>query len=1005
MTSPKAALGYNPAALPRETRRHYISASDADIRDMLASLGLKELDDLYRHIPDALKFKNFSFAEELTYDETRAHLEKLSGKNRLYPTSFLCDGLPSWKVMDIVPRVCALRELTTAYTPYQPERSQGTLMTHWLYQCSIAALSGFEAVNASMYDRATTLYEALMTAVRLSHSNRPVCILSEGLYPGDIQVVETMASHTGLEIVRAPLVRGRSDAAVLTQLLAEYPGTVAVAFAQTTHFGCLEDVDLLTDTIQRSPALAIAVVDPLLLGPGGLKAPANFGERGADMFVAEGQHLALAPNFGGPGLGIFGIRFNKDVKTHIRSSPGRFVGNARDIFGRECKVLVLSTREQHIRREKATSNICTNQAFVATLAGAALLQRGDEGLRQSIEIAKGCAQLAARALTAFEGVDLYAGDAPFLNEFTLKIGGDLTALLRAARKAGIELGVDVSARAADAGSLLHLGFSDRHTAGDVETLRAFFSRHFKVKAEKPKTSPILPPPALLRRAAPGIPRIELTELENYYQRLAGQNVSPDFSIYPLGSCTMKYNPYLNDHAAALPGFTGIHPAAAEEDAQGCLELLYQTQEDFKAILGLPGVTVQPVAGAQGELVGLKLFQAWHADRGQGHRDIVIIPRSAHGTNPATATVAGYQTRDRGGEVSGIVLVEADASGLIDHAAMLELIARHADRLVGVMITNPNTSGIFETRFKEISDAVHRAGGLVYMDGANMNAIAGWLDLGALGVDAVHNNTHKTWSIPHGGGGPGDGVVGVSEKLIPYLPGPVIVRDTSGMYRMDRAEKSIGSIHRHHGNFAHKVRLYTYLRRLGREGIRRMSAVAVLSSRYLVQRLSKTLPILPLGTHETPRMHEFILTLSKSAFARAEAAGLQKSEVIPRIGKLFLDFGFHAPTVAFPEVYGLMVEPTESYSKAELDRFADAVLEIYRLVEEHPEVLLTVPHFTPIDRVDDVAANRQPELSQKLQGLPEILKNRIEPQTLGRMSLSEIRQAILDAHRRTAKAKK
>ncbi|NUM89470.1 MAG: hypothetical protein HUU37_09725 [Bdellovibrionales bacterium] len=297
----------------------------------------------------------------------------------------------------------------------------------------------------------------------------------------------------------------------------------------------------------------------------------------------------------------------------------------------------------------------------------------------------------------------------------------------------------------------------------------------------------------------------------------------------------------------------------------------------------------------------------------------------------------------------------------------------------------------------MADLVHAAGGLVYMDGANMNAIAGWVDLGKLGVDAVHNNTHKTWSIPHGGGGPGDAFVAVSEKLLDYMPGAQCVR-VGDHYRLIRPKKSIGSFHRHLGNFGHKVRAYTYVRALGHEGVRRMSAVAVLSARYLHKKLSPLFPTLPVGAESTPRMHEFILTLSKESFAKVESAGVQKSAVIARIGKLFLDFGLHAPTVAFPEVFGLMIEPTESFTKAELDDFVDTVRAIHQIVHETPEVLGTVPHFTPIDRVDEVLANKSLQLSEPLgPDLLPVLPNRIAAKELLRMGKHDIWKRIREMH--------
>jgi glycine dehydrogenase len=394
---------------------------------------------------------------------------------------------------------------------------------------------------------------------------------------------------------------------------------------------------------------------------------------------------------------------------------------------------------------------------------------------------------------------------------------------------------------------------------------------------------------------------------------------------------MKYNPYINDWAACLPGFTDVHPQAPVEDVQGSLHLLYEIQEWFKKITGLPGVTTQPVAGAQGELVGIKLFQAYHEDNGENQRDIILIPASAHGTNFATAVMAGYPARTVNGIQSGIVLLEGSSDGSIDMADLREKVRIYGKRIAGIMVTNPNTCGVFETNFREIADLIHEVGGLVYMDGANMNAIAGWCDLGRMGVDAVHNNLHKTWTIPHGGGGPGDAIVAVSERLLPYLPGHQIVFQ-DGHYVPVKADKSIGSFHRHWGNVAHKVRAYSYLLRLGCEGVPRMTAVAVLSARYCFHRLKENYPSLPEEASDTPRMHEFILTLENEDFQRIEASGTPLAMAITRVGKLFLDFGFHAPTVAWPETFGLMIEPTESYTKAELDHFCDAVLAIRNLVK-------------------------------------------------------------------------
>ncbi|MDO9183521.1 MAG: aminomethyl-transferring glycine dehydrogenase subunit GcvPB, partial [Bacteriovorax sp.] len=915
-------------------------------------------------------------------------------------TCFIGDGLKNYKVQEIVPYVCNLRGLTTAYTPYQPERSQGTLNTLWIYSSALSMLTGFEAINASFYDRSTTLYEAIQTALRIV-KNTNTALVCESLYPGDIEVLKTHARATGLKIITIPTdpITGITNIELARQMALELGANLAaIAFPQVNNFGNLEDVHELTDLCSELKIQSIALFDPLLLATDCLIPPVEFGsqKQGVNMIVGEGQHLAIAPNFGGPGLGIFGIRYNEKNKLDIRSTAGRFIGKAKDADGKNCLCMVLSTREQHIRRDKATSNICSNQSFIASAAGAAILARGEEGMTEAALLGRDYALQMAQVLTQYKGVNLAFAATPFFNEFTLELPVTVSELQKKASVANIQLGVDVSKRINDGRNLLLLSFFDVHTDEDLEKLENFFKDNFEYE----ENDEFLPdvPENFLRTTKVGLPSFNLAEIKEYYQKLADLNVSPDDNIYPLGSCTMKYNPYINDYAAGLSGFTDAHPQAPVEDTQGCLEVLYGIQEMFKSITGLAAVTTQPVAGAQGELVGLKLFQAYHLDHGQSEsRNILLIPRSAHGTNPASATMAGFETKTVDGIQYGIVTIEADKKGQIDFLQMKEAIQKYSSRIAGVMVTNPNTSGIFETCFKEMSKLIHEAGGLVYMDGANMNAIAGWINLDKLGVDAVHNNLHKTWTIPHGGGGPGDAIVAVSHRLINYLPGIQVTKDQAGKFDLFKAPKSIGSFHRHFGNFAHKVRAYTYIKSLGGAGVREMAAVAVLSSRYLHEKLKPSFPSLPEGCDNEVRMHEFILTLTKDTFSRIEAGGTPKAQAIAKVGKLFLDFGLHAPTVAFPEIYGLMIEPTESYSKAELDRFVEVVNAILELINETPHVLRTAPHFTPVKKIDEVDANKNLTFMEELKNLPTLYSNIIDPLKLSKMNISDITHEILQAH--------
>lgn len=990
-------LPYNPEKLKRELAPCYIPATEAELTAMLKDVGHNKLDDLYAHIDNNVKFeKTPAVCEQVEYSKLVTHMEDLAKKNNV-KISFIGDGLKAYKVPAIVPFISDIRGLSTAYTPYQPERSQGTLNTLWLYSSALSMLTGFEAVNASMYDRSTCLFEAIMTAMRIVR-NSDTALVFESIYPGDLEVLCTLAKETKITIKSIPVNKktGLTDLAEVRKMIEAHKGKLSsIAFPQVNSLGNLEDVNALTDLAHEFGIQVIAIVDPMLLATGGLKEPSLFGKKGANMIVAEGQHLAIGPNFGGPGLGIFAIRHNENNKNDIRATAGRFIGKGKDANGNTALCMVLSTREQHIRREKANSNICSNESFIATLAGAGILERGEKGMTESCLKGRNNATRMATTLSKFQGVSLAFPQAVFFNEFVLELPIKAKDAIEKARQAGIHLGVDVSTRTENANHIL-ITFTDLHGDKELNELVGFFQKNFKENQGSIKPNDI--PSSLRRVNTVGLPNFSLESLKTFYTKCGEQNVSPDDNIYPLGSCTMKYNPYINDYAASLRGFTDVHPQAPEEDVQGSLEILYKTQEMFKAITGLPGMVLQPVAGAQGELVGIKLFQAYFRDRGEAEqRNIIIIPHSAHGTNPATASVAGYETKVIEGVTYGLVQVEADEKGQVDWNQFTELVKTYNKRIVGIMVTNPNTSGIFETRFKEMADLIHSVGGLVYMDGANMNAIASHISLAKLGVDACHNNLHKTWSISHGGGGPGDAIVAVSEKLIPFIPGPQ-VKFENGLYKTFRAPKSIGSFHRHHGNFAHKIRAYAYLCALGSEGVAKMSAVAVLSSRYLFEKLKGTYPTLPAGTEHIERMHEFILTIKKETFDRIEKAGTPKANAIARIGKLFLDFGLHAPTVAFPEVYGLMIEPTESYNKGELDRFAEVVKAINTLINEHPEVLTTAPHFTPIYKVDEVDANKNLVLAEKITELPELFVNKVEPSRLDHMGVAEITQEILKAHK-------
>ena len=1028
MSQKLSNLPYNLKDLKREEQPYYISLTQEDIQKMLSSLGKKELSDLYQNISSKIRFEDNQITadsdipEQLSYEQIIEHVQAIADKNNR-GIDFIGDALPHYKTHPIVNEILSIRGLTTCYTPYQPEKSQGTLIAHWIYQSVMYHLTGFEAVNASLYDRSTALYEAILTATRIQKKKNILALNT--ILPQDKKVLQTLSKNTDINIIFLSLPHSGdkpsgtfSIAEVKNQIKAleqnqsdKMKDISALVFPQVNSFGALEDVDGLTDIASELNLKSIAIIDPILLAEKGLKAPSDYGKdkKGADIIVGEGQHLAISSNFGGPGLGIMGIRHNAEHKNDIRFTAGRYVGDAKDISGRSCKVAVLSTREQHIRRDKANSNICSNQAFISVLAGASTLAKGNEGLAHSCEKAKKSAEYFCQKLHAIDNVKLAYPNDYFFNEITLRVNKDVDELIEKASQYCAEntgknlwLGVNVSQYTnaeSKANNLLKISFSDLQTEEDIEALISFLEQELGTCSEadnKESKSSLAIPPQYLRQTKTHLPKYSLVELVEYYKNLGDKNTSPDEGCYPLGSCTMKYNPYLNDYLASLENFQMIHPQAPLKDVQGCLEIIYHNQEYFKVITGLPYITTQPVAGAQGELVGLKLFQAYHNSKNQ-KRDIVLIPHSAHGTNPATATYAGY-TSNKVDEYSGIHLIEATEKGSINMTQLEELITKYHDRIAGIMITNPNTSGIFENDFESITQKIHGIDGLVYMDGANMNAIAGWIDLQKMGVDAVHNNVHKTWSIPHGGGGPGDAFVAVSEKLKDFLPGQVVEKREQG-FHLVKANQSIGEFHRHFGNFAHKVRSYSYLLALGInaniEGVKKMSAVAVLSANYIKAKIKDVYEFLPYDKSLTS-FHEFIITLSEEDFeAISQQTKLTKAKIITRVGKLFLDFGFHAPTVAFPEPYGLMIEPTESFSLSELDHFIDVLLSIKKLITTHPSVLLTAPHFTCINLVDEVSANKNIKVSEKLTTLPEIHPDQLDKEQFVKLSLQEIERKIVE----------
>ena len=706
-------------------------------------------------------------------------------------------------------------------------------------------------------------------------------------------------------------------------------------FQQPNFFGVLEDAPALAEAASSTEALPIAHVDLVSLGV--LEAPGNYG---CAMAIGEGQSAGNAMSYGGPHYGFLAARMD-----YVRRLPGRIVGETVDIAGERGFVLTLQTREQHIRREKATSNITTNQTLLALAGLVHLSLLGPQGLR---ELGETCLALSAYAQKRLgeAGVELAFPERATFKEFVVRTPAGARRALAKARErgvyAGYPLGRDYAEPRRRAARRRHreaYGRGDRAARGGPR-VKLIYEKSQAGRRGLGVPKPDLPVPEIpahLRRAEPPrLPELAEPEVLRHFTELSTRNFGIDSGFYPLGSCTMKYNPRVNERLVGLPGFAGLHPLVDDDAAQGTLELEWNLQEILQEVTGLDAVSLQPAAGSQGELTGLMLFRAYFEDRGEGEeRRKIVIPDTAHGTNPASVTMAGYE----------LTPVRTDARGNID----IDDLRTKVDRATaGLMLTNPSTLGLFDENIEEIERIFHGAGALMYYDGANLNAVCGISRPGDMGFDVVHINLHKTFSQPHGGGGPGGGPIAVRAQLEPFLPVPVVVRDGDGFALEYDRPKTIGKVRAFTGPFGVFVRSYAFIRVAG-PGLRGMSEAAVLNANYLLARL-KDVYDLP---YERLCMHEFVL----SARSLKREHGVSALDVAKRL----MDYGFHPPTIYFPLVVpeALMIEPTESEARETLDAFVEAMQAIAREAAESPELLHDAPHDRPVRRLDEVRAAKQP----------------------------------------------
>jgi len=856
---------------------------------MLAGLGLESLDDLMEEtVPASIGLgRVLDLPDAVPEQVLLERLRSLAAENRLN-RSFIGLGYHDTVTPGVIQRnVLENPGWYTQYTPYQAEISQGRLEALLVFQTLTIDLTGLEIANASLLDESTAAAEAMsMFFGEASEEDRNVFFASADCHPQTLAVLETRAEPMGIEVVVGDHRTFRPDHRVFGGLL-QYPASD----------GGVHDCRDFTDAVHAVGGSVVVATDLLALT---LLTPP--GEWGADAVVGNSQRFGVPMGFGGPHAAFMTAdgRFK-------RKMPGRIIGVSVDAQGNRALRMALQTREQHIRRERATSNICTAQVLLAVVAAMYAVYHGPEGLRRIGERIHGLAHVLATGLERLGHEVLHRH---FFDTLRLRISGaDQEALRSAAVADRIDL------RYFEDGTV-GVALDEPTTAHELDRLFAVFNGgirpDFTAAELAAGTEPAVFPPALARTSAYLEHSVfhahqSETEMLRYLSRLEARDLSLDFSMIPLGSCTMKLNPTTAMAPITWPEFGRAHPFTPMDRVEGYRRIIADLEAWLGEITGLHAVSLQPNSGAQGEYTGLLTIRAYHTDRADPDRRICLIPSSAHGTNPASAVMAGFDVR----------VVKVDEAGAIDLDDLRAKAAEHAGRLAAIMVTYPSTAGVFEEEISEVCRIVHEHGGLVYLDGANLNAQVGLARPGDYGADVCHVNLHKTFAIPHGGGGPGMGPVCVNERLAPYLPGHPLAK-VGG-------EKAIGPVaSAPWGSASILIISWAYMAMLGRDGLRRASEVAVLSANYMARRLEEHYPVLYRGAKGRVA-HEFILDLRPLR----KASGITEEDVAKRL----IDYGFHAPTMSWPVPGTVMVEPTESESRAELDRFCDALISIRAEVQQ------------------------------------------------------------------------
>ena len=856
----------------------HIGPPESERAHMLAALGLTSMEELI----DATVPEDIRMSEPLDLPsgigQTAAQnlLRSIARSNQIR-TSLIGMGYHETITPPVIRRnILENPGWYTAYTPYQPEISQGRLEALLNFQTMAAELTGMDLANASLLDEATAVAEAMTMLHRVNRKKTGDCFLIDAeCHPQTISVVETRAEPIGLStVVGDP---AGADLSGVFAVVVQYPGTT----------GVIPDLEAIIERAHAADALVAVAADPLAL-----VVLATPGEFGADAVVGSTQRFGIQMGFGGPHAAYFAVR-----EQHQRSLPGRLVGVSRDAGDRRALRLALQTREQHIRRERATSNICTSQVLLAVMASMFAIHHGPVGLRRIAMRVNRFAAVLADGLRR-GGLDVLHEE--FFDTVCVRVPGRADKVLAIALSQGVNL------RRVDADTV-SITLHETTTRAVIEVVWSAFGvdgdvGYLDVHVRDPR-------PVKYRRDTPALQHPIFTayhsetDLVRYMRQLVNRDIALDRSMIPLGSCTMKLNAATEMEPVSWPEFARIHPFAPVGQTVGYQRMIDELERWLTEITGYAAVSLQPNSGAQGELAGLLAIRAYHRSRGEAQRDVCLIPSSAHGTNAASAVMAGMR----------VLVVDCDGEGNVEIAHLDKLVSEHRRELAALMITYPSTHGVFEVEVRRICEMVHDAGGQVYLDGANLNAMVGLAQPGKFGADVSHLNLHKTFCIPHGGGGPGIGPIGVGEHLVPFLPNhpltPVAGPPTSPGPVAAAPWGSAGIL----------AIPWMYIRMMGAKGLRQATETAILNANYIAKRLEDYYPVLYRGANGWVA-HECILD---TRIICAEA-GLRVDDIAKRL----IDFGFHAPTMSFPVPETLMVEPTESESLAELDRFCDAMIAVH-----------------------------------------------------------------------------